>query len=319
MKIACKQYFLAWHALDQTRGFDSVFACRGRLPFRQDVFARNPFHDEEVGDARPSIAANHNLAETAALPGEPCIASTPVRREGNETFVVPRCAKQNKHVPFRLFDRARVSVCPPIVDRSRHRQECNQSDGCEHAIEPSACRAHRVHAPTSLGCSLSAMWCRLTIGYERFEYIAQFCRHSIPTSAPVRRDCLCVPACVEHRCECLSKRGGVPGWHEASTRVVHNLGNAADIRGNDRTATSKGLQDSVRAPFHVTRQGDQIRCRHPDGDIVGGTTRQGMNVAGSVAGLNRRFDERPVRPLANQIYMQFWTLSTHRNRCRNRS
>src|SRR5277367_2681289 len=48
MKIAGKQYLLARHGLDLARRFNSVFACRGGMPFCHYVLPRNPLHDEEV-------------------------------------------------------------------------------------------------------------------------------------------------------------------------------------------------------------------------------------------------------------------------------
>ena len=112
----------------------------------------------------------------------------------------------------------------------------------------------------------------------------------------------------------MSQRSRLTRRDESSALVAHNLGNAADIRGDDRTAASERLQDNVGAAFHVTWQGDQIGCRHPDGNLVEITTGQHVDIVGSVVGLNGALDERPVRPLADQVNMQIRSLAMQRRR-----
>ena len=102
--------------------------------------------------------------------------------------------------------------------------------------------------------------------------------------------------------------------HKSSALVAHDLGDTPDICGDDRTATSERLKDNVGAAFHVTWQGDQIRCRHPDGDIVEGTLGQRVDVVGRIVGLNGAFDQWPVRPLADHIHMQVRAKKTQRSR-----
>ena len=87
------------------------------------------------------------------------------------------------------------------------------------------------------------------------------------------------------------------------------------MRGDNGTATGERLQHNVGAAFHVTWQGDQIGCRHPDSNIVECASGQHVNKARGVVGLNCTLDERPVWPFADQIHMQIGALGTQRCRC----
>src|SRR5580704_7360135 len=104
MEIAGKQYFFARHVLDDASRFNSVFACRGGMPFGHDGLRRDPLRDEEVRNPRAFTSADHDLLKTAFFPGEQSIPRTPVRREGNEAFVVGRCTKQDKNIALWLFN-----------------------------------------------------------------------------------------------------------------------------------------------------------------------------------------------------------------------
>jgi hypothetical protein len=153
------------------------------------------------------------------------------------------------------------------------------------------------------------MFRRLAFRYQRFEDAHQLRSNSTPATAPVRGNGLCVPGCVKHRCEgsrefCRFTRG-----HKASACITHDLGNTANVRSDDGSTASKRLQHYVWATFHVTGQGDQVCCCHPNGNIVEGAGRYRMDVASGVIGPNSAFNQRSVGPLTNQIYMQVGALS----------
>jgi len=92
--------------------------------------------------------------------------------------------------------------------------------------------------------------------------------------------------------------------HEASVLIAQYLRNAAYICGDDRPSARERLNHHIGVTLHVTRQSDQVGCRHPDSDIVEGAAGQGVDIAGRIVGLNGAFDQRPVRSLADHIYMQ---------------
>ena len=112
----------------------------------------------------------------------------------------------------------------------------------------------------------------------------------------------------------MSQRDGVARGHEFAGFAAENLGNAADIRGDDRLAAGERLQDHIRAAFHVTRQGNQIGCRHPDGHLVEGASGQGVDIGGGVTCLDGALEPRPVRPPADHVDTQIGALRMQQSR-----
>src|ERR1035441_3015894 len=105
VKVAGEENFPARHVRHQASCVDSVFASAPRLPLRDDGLARNAFGNEEVGYARATAAADHDLLEAAALPCQDRVASPPERRVRDASLGVARGAKQDKNVALWLLNR----------------------------------------------------------------------------------------------------------------------------------------------------------------------------------------------------------------------
>jgi len=112
----------------------------------------------------------------------------------------------------------------------------------------------------------------------------------------MRGDGFGVPGLVEDRCKGLRQSARGTRRHELPALIAQDLRDATYIRGDDWPAAGKRLKHHVGTAFHVTRQGDQIGCRHPDGNIVEGATGQRVDIAGGVVGLNGALNQSSVRP-----------------------